>query len=82
MREKIDQKVNVIMSRSKPTIINWQNQDYRVNKIGYHHKVYDGRVLRHIFELTVQDQELWMRLNFNTYNLSWILEIIADGNPD
>lgn len=86
MREKINEEVSVIMfyssrnRRAEPYMISWQNRDYKVNKIGYHHSVRDGRTQHHIFELTVKETDLWMRLNFNTDNLHWILEAVSDGN--
>jgi hypothetical protein len=41
----------------------------------------DGRVLHHIFECTVAEADLWMRLNLDTSTLHWKLEIVSDGLP-
>lgn len=88
MREKINEEVSVIMVYSArrctalPHLISWQNSEYKVGKIGYHHKVYEGRVAHHIFELTDVKNSLWFRLNFNTDNLHWTLEAISDGRAD
>lgn len=85
MREKIDEEVSVVMVYSArkrtalPHLISWQNKEYKVGKIGYHHLIYSGRVQHHIFELTDADNNLWFRLNFNTQNLHWRLEAISDG---
>ncbi len=85
MREKIDEEVSVVMSYSArrraalPYLISWQNRDYYVGKIGYHHTVKDGNTLHHIFELTDKENSLWFRLNFDTSNLHWTLEAVSDG---
>lgn len=85
MREKINEEVSVVMYYSArkriglPHTISWQNKEYLVGKIGYHHKVTEGRTLHHIFELVVKESPLWMRLNFNTDNLHWTLEVVSDG---
>ena len=85
MKEKINEEVSVVMYYSArkrvgtPHLVNWQNKDYTVGKIGYHHTVKDGQTLHHIFELVVKDNPLWMRLNFNTDNLHWTLETVSDG---
>lgn len=85
MREKINEEVTVIMVYSArkrtamPYLLSWQNKEYKVGTIGYHHKIYEGRVAHHIFELVDIDNTLWFRLNLNTDNLHWILETITDG---
>lgn len=85
MREKINEEVSVVMYYSAkrrvalPHLISWQNKDYIVGKIGYHHTVKDGQTLHHIYELTDNQATLWFRLNFNTANLHWQLEQISDG---
>lgn len=87
MREQIGEEVSVVMIYSAvkrlalPHIVRWQNQDYKVGKIGYHHTVSEGKTLHHIFELIDDDSTLWFRLNFNTANLHWKLEAISDGLP-
>jgi hypothetical protein len=88
MREKINDEVSVIMSYSAqrkqalPYLISWQNKEYYVGKIGYHHTVREGQTLHHIFELVDKEQTLWFRLNLDTNNLHWILEAVSDGRPD
>ena len=85
MREKIDEEVSVVMfysaqqRRALLHTISWQNKDYTVKDLGYHHSYYEGKVLYHIFELTVKEADLWMRLNLNTKNLHWTLEAVSDG---
>jgi hypothetical protein len=88
MREKINEKVSVvtIFSAKKrtfaPYVVSWQNIEYKVGEIGYHHAVKDGEVLHHIYELVDRERTLWMRLNFDTSNLHWTLEAISDGLAD
>ena len=85
MKEKINEEVSVVMYYSAkkrvglPHTISWQNNEYIVKNIGYHHKINDGKILYHIFELVVKDNPLWMRLSFNTDNLHWTLEAVSDG---
>lgn len=88
MREKINEEVSVVMVYSarkrhaQPHIIGWQNREYKVGQIGYHHTVKDGAVLHHIYELTDKAETLWFRLNFNTNNLHWVLEAVSDGRTN
>lgn len=85
MREKINEEVGVVMYYSPkkrvalPHLISWQNKDYPVGSIGYHHTVRDGQTLHHIFELVDKQESLWFRLNLDTSNLHWTLEAISDG---
>ncbi len=87
MREKINEEVSVVMYYSArrrvatPHLISWQNVEYNVGKIGYHHTVKDGITLHHIYELVDKEQKLWFRLNLDTSNLHWKLEAVSDGLP-
>ena len=88
MRQKIDQEVSVVMyysARKKmalPHLISWQNKEYQVGEIGYHHKFREGSTLFHIYELTDSEHSLWFRMKLNTDNLHWIVEAISDGYGD
>jgi hypothetical protein len=44
--------------------------------------VRNGDTLHHIFELVDGEQHLWMRLNLDTSNLHWLLEVVSDGEAD
>lgn len=85
MREKINEEVSVVMYYSArkraalPHLISWQNKEYVVGEIGYHHTVKEGQTLHHIFELVDKEQALWFRLNLDTSNLHWKLEAVSDG---
>ncbi len=88
MREKINQEVSVVMyysakkRRALPHLISWQNQEFTVKELGYHHSYNEGKALHHIFEVTLNEAELWMRLNFDSSNLHWKLEAVSDGLGD
>lgn len=88
MREKINEEVSVIMYYSAkkrsalPYKLIWQSTEYKVGKIGYHHKIYDGKVAHHIYELVDSRETMWFRLNFNTDSLHWLLEAVSDGHAN
>ncbi len=88
MREVINEEVSVVSyfsarkRLSLPHIISWRNREYSVGKIGFHHTVRDGETLHHIFELVDGEEMLWMRLNLDTSNLHWKLEVVSDGQAD
>ncbi|HUD03503.1 MAG TPA: hypothetical protein VMR51_01830 [Patescibacteria group bacterium] len=85
MREKINEKVSVVTVFSAkrraaaPYVVSWQNKEYKVGEIGYHHTIKDGEVLHHIYELADKESTLWMRLNFDTSTMQWTLEAVSDG---
>lgn len=88
MRELINEEVSVVSYFSArrrltlPHIISWQGREYAVGKVGFRHAVRRGETLHHIFELVDGEQQLWMRLDFDTSNLHWTLEAVSDGLPD
>lgn len=61
-----------------PTKVRWKNQEYRIIKLGYYHKVRVGNILHHIFSVATENVAL--RLNFDSETLGWTLEEIADGS--
>jgi hypothetical protein len=86
MQQKIEQAVDVVAIFSaqpkqiKPYKLRWQGREYLVKKVGYHHQVWLGRHLHHIFSLT--DGSIFFRLNFASEDLVWTLEEISDGMVD
>jgi hypothetical protein len=88
MKTVINQEVSVVSfynsrkQQAQPYVISWNNKDFTVGKIGYHHKIYDGKVCHHIFELVNSEETVWFRLNYNTDNLHWLLEEVSDGQAD
>ncbi len=85
MKETINQEVSVVMyftakkQRVVPYLLNWQNQDYKLASVSYHHSYMEGKDRQHIFELTDAGQTLHFRLRLNSSNLHWTLEAIHDG---
>lgn len=84
MQEKLFEKISVIFSYNAeknaavPYKIRWRLRDYFIKSLAYHHKVYEGRELFHIFHVT--DGNLDFKIRFNTEDLNWILEEVSDGN--
>jgi hypothetical protein len=87
MREKVNEKVSVISyysakrGKTLPYRIYWQNKEYDIGELGMAHPYRHGDTWHHIFEVTAKDQTLSFRLNLNTKELSWTLEVISDGLP-
>ncbi len=87
MRQKLNEKISVVSyysakrGKTLPYMINWRGKDYSVGELGMVHKYQHGDTWHHIFEVTDKEDTLSFRLNFNTKELSWILEVISDGLP-
>jgi hypothetical protein len=64
----------------RPCKVLWDGKEYLIKKIGLHHTLRQGRTLFHIF--SVESEALFFKLIFNTDSLSWMLEEIADGEPN
>lgn len=86
MIEAINEQIAVITvydpglsGPSMPWRMKWRGRVYCVVKLGYHHRVRQGRVLVHVF--TVSTNTLSMKLRFDTESLCWTLEEISDGQP-
>lgn len=84
MNEKINERVEVITIYRKtgaivmPYKMRWNGREYFIKKLGYHHKVKEGKTIIHIFSCS--DDSLAFRLRFNSDTLSWILEEVLDCN--
>ena len=83
MIQRVDEKVSIIFiydhekGLAKPFKMQWNKRTYSITKIGYHHKIREGKNLFHIY--SVSNQNLAFRLKFDTDTLHWILEEISDG---
>jgi hypothetical protein len=82
MLEKINEPIDCIVIYKKGNIIQpykvrWRGIDYQINKIGYHHRQKEGRVLFHIFSVATNAMDF--RLRHDPENLSWVLEEVSDG---
>lgn len=84
MIQKMSEEVSVwlvydhLKHQTLPKRMSWKGRVYLIDKLGLHHSFRTGRVLYHVF--SVLAGELFLRLVFNTENLHWRLEEIADGN--
>ena len=83
MNEVINEKVSVVLvyDRQKnnvmPYRLRWQGRDFKITKLGFHHKYRLGRTIQHIFSVT--DGNTFFRLRLDTDTLQWTLEEISDG---
>ncbi len=79
---KIDESISVDLLSNHlshtvlPWAIAWRGRRYRINKIGMHHKIREGRTLLHIFSVT--DGTSYFKLQFDTDTLGWKLLEIED----
>jgi hypothetical protein len=83
MNEVINEKVSVELIYNRmtglvmPRRMRWQGRLYIMKKLGYYHKVRQGRTILHIFHVT--DGNTDFRLSLDTENLHWTLNEITDG---
>ena len=84
MIETIQEKIEIITRfRLAPNPemeiykLRWRGKEYLIREIAYHHKVWQGRTRLHKF--AVSTGSLDFRLNYDTENLSWLLEEVSDG---
>lgn len=86
MNEIIKEKVSCLTSYNRetgkvtPKKIRWQGREIIFQKCSYHHKIWQGRILLHIFHVT--DGTIDYRLQLNTDTLQTVLEEISDGGTD
>jgi hypothetical protein len=86
MNLKINEAIDVITiykrlgSKTTPYKIRWNGRSYLITKVGYHHKVREGRTVYHIFH--VCSDTLAFRLKHDPDSLAWILEEVSDGASD
>ena len=82
MLNKIGEKVSVNLiynhatGEVAPKHIKWKNKLYTIQKVGLHYTLYRGTTLVHMFSAC--DINRYFLLSFNTQNLHWTLEEIAD----
>lgn len=62
----------------KPYKFRWGAKEFVVTKIGYMHKVKDGKKVIHIFSAT--DGTNFFELRFDAEDVSWLLGRTWDGN--
>ncbi len=83
MYETINEKIDVIavfgsgFRDAKPFRIKWQGKDHTITKIGYQHRVKEGRKMIHVFSAT--DGSTFFELRFDTDELQWLIGRVWDG---
>ena len=75
--QSISESVQVIF-KDYPRIVTWGNRDYKITKLGLHHKYLEGKTMYHIF--SVVSDTLFFRLKLDTSNLLWTLEQTMENN--
>jgi hypothetical protein len=73
---KISEFVEVGLESKSPNWVLWRNRVYKITKVGLHHTYREGRILYHIFSVISSD--IFFKLRFNTENLSWKIEEVAN----
>ncbi len=76
MALQINEKVTVGMVNAIPKYVIWKNRSHNITQIGLHHTFREGRTLYHIF--SVLAGTIFMKLRFDTENLSWKLDEVDD----
>lgn len=86
MIQAVDAPISVILKydhikrQTRPVKVRWENRDYFIDKVGYHHHYWSGRVLVHVY--SVATMTMFFRLEFNTETLNWKVTEIADNEPN
>ncbi len=84
MYEQVDEKIDVLavfgkgFKDIKPLKFKWGGKEYPITKIGYKHKVTEGRKIIHVFSAT--DGTNFFELRFDSSDLGWVMGRIWDGN--
>ncbi len=84
MIEIVNERVSVLTKYDRdtgavmPVKMRWQTRLYAFQKLGYYHKVREGRTIMHIFHVADQSQDYRLRLDSDT--LHWTLENVSDGH--
>lgn len=63
-----------------PVRIFWGERKYDVQKLTWHNPKYEGKTLYHYY--SVLTETILFKLKLNTSSQLWILEEIADGEPN
>lgn len=75
--QTISEKVSVNLFNNTPISVFWRNRDYKITKVGLRHSFLEGKTLIHVF--SVLSGDLFLKLKFNTKNLTWnLMEIYQE----
>ena len=83
MNNLINERVGVVSVYNEkngfvlPRKIRWRGREYRIEKLGYHHRVREGKTLLHVF--SVASDSAAFRLKLDTDTLHWTLEEMYDS---
>lgn len=86
MYEIVNQPIDMIaifgkeFNDIKPFKFKWNNKDFIVTKIGYKHKVREGRKIVHVFSVT--DGTNFFELRFDADDVAWKLGRTWDGEAN
>lgn len=84
MHKKVNEPVSVNLAfnhkkrTSSPTLIIWNNKQYKITKKGLHHTYKKGDTTFHVF--SVATETINFRLVLDGTSLNWVLEEIYDPN--
>ena len=73
----ISEKVRVITDFSKIFFVEWKNRSYKVDKVGFHHFLLEGKTLMHVF--SVISGSIFLKIKLDTKHLAWTFEEIQDN---
>lgn len=59
-----------------PAQLRWNNKEYKLGKVDFHHTTRDGHHKVHHFSMTDEAQSMYMKLAFHSHSLVWMLEEI------
>lgn len=80
MREGLDEPVSVIWYYNatkrhvQPFSLSWNNLDYRLGKVDFHHQTRRGTTLLHHFSLADAKGQVYFKLQLDTDTLFWTIE--------
>ena len=84
MYETVDESVDVLAAfgrgfrDAKPLRVEWNNRTHIIDKIGYQHKVREGRKVHHIYSCSTEDG-MFFELRFDADDINWTLKRTWDG---
>lgn len=80
MRESLDEPVSVVFyydakkRHLKPHLLKWNNKEYALGPIDFHHITRKGAVTVHHFSMSDVDESAYFKIALDTSNLHWSIE--------
>lgn len=80
MREGLHEPVSVLAGYShkdklfRPLVLTWEGRNYRMGKLDFYHKTKSGLKVLHHFSLADRDEQVYVKLVFDSSSLNWTLE--------